>query len=165
VFARRQVETFTSCLFGKTWPLSLGLPPQQTQTAKTQLAVLNPSDDSASLSATGFAMLKQLAAKHPDALVISEMEVAALLTVKPLTLRDPPLAIASAEHEALLTKRKEPDILLSLAQAYRSARQLEKAGAVATEGLALLPAVTAGTPMPRIRKLLESEAATKRAPK
>ena len=96
-------------------------------------------------------------------MLILDTAVSDLLTIKPLTLRDPLLAVASAEREALLTKRKKPGVLLSLAQAYRSAGQLEKAHAVAFEGLALLPQVAAGTPMPRARKLLESEAETKGA--
>jgi tetratricopeptide (TPR) repeat protein len=124
---------------------------------------LNNSDDSAALSATGLATLNELAAKHPDSVLILDSEVAALLNVKPLTLRSPSLAIACAEREALMTKRKKPGVLLSVAQAYRFAGQPEKARAVANEGLALLPAVTAGTPKPRTRKLLELETETKRA--
>jgi hypothetical protein len=123
---------------------------------------LNTSADSAALSATGLATLKELAAKHPDSVLILDMEVAALLSVKPLTLRDPALAIASAEHEALLTRRKEPRVLLSVAQAYRSAGQTEKAHAAAEEGLALFPSVAAGTPIPRTSKLLDFETGPKR---
>ena len=104
---------------------------------------LNTSDDSAALSAIGLATLKEMAAKHPDSILILDDELSNLLTVKPLTLREPLLAIACAEHEALLTKRKQPRVLLSVAQAYRSAGQIEKASAAASEGLALLPAVNA----------------------
>ena len=124
---------------------------------------LNTSDDSAALSATGLATLKELSAKHPDTVLILDNEVAALLTVKPLTLRDPQLAIACAEHEALLTKRKQAGVLLSVARAYRFAGQMQQARAASNEGLALLPAVSAGVPMPRTRKLLELETETKRA--
>ena len=126
---------------------------------------LGASGDSTQLSATGLAMLKELAARHPDSVLILDTAVPDLLTVKPLTLRDPLLAVAFAEREALLTKRKKPDALLSLAQAYRSAGQLEKAHAVACEGLALLPPVASGSPMPRARKLLELEAETRHAPR
>jgi eukaryotic-like serine/threonine-protein kinase len=122
---------------------------------------LNASGDSAALSAMGLATLKELAAKHPDSILILDDELANLLTVKPLTLRDPRLAIACAEHEALLTKRKKPHVLLSVAQAYRSAGQIEQASAAAGEGLALLPAESAGTPTTRTRKLLQLEAETK----
>ena len=116
---------------------------------------LNPSEDSATLSASGLATLKELAAKNPDSILILDSEVAALLTVKPLTLRDPQLAVACAQGEVLLTKRNEPDVFLSLAQAYRSAGQFEQSRATATEGLALLLPLTAGTPASRTRKLLE----------
>jgi eukaryotic-like serine/threonine-protein kinase len=126
---------------------------------------LNTSDDSAALSAVGLATLKELAAKHPDSVLIFDMEVAALLNVMPQTLRDPAWAIACTEHEALLTKRKQPNVLLSVAQAYRSAGQIEKARTAANEGLALLPAVNAGTPMTRTRTLLQLEAEAKRTPR
>jgi tetratricopeptide (TPR) repeat protein len=125
---------------------------------------LTPSNDSAALSATGLATLRELAAKHPDSVLILDMEVAALLNVKPQTLRDPSFAIGCAEREALLTKRKQPGVLLSTAQAYRAAGQIEKASAAASEGLALLPAMNSGVAMTRTRTLLELETA-KRASK
>ncbi len=123
---------------------------------------LRTSGDSAALSAAGLATLKELAAKHPDSILILDDELANLLIVMPLTLRDPELAIASAEREALLTKRKKPGVLLSLAEAYRSAGQVEKSRSAASEGLTLLPAVNAGGAMTRTRKLLELEAEAKR---
>jgi eukaryotic-like serine/threonine-protein kinase len=123
---------------------------------------LNTSDDSAALSAAGLATLKELTAKHGDSVLIFDMEAAALLNVKPQTLRDPAWAIACTQHEALLTKRKQPSVLLSVAQAYRSAGQIEKARAAASEGLALLPNVNAGAAMTRTRKLLQLEAEAKR---
>ena len=131
----------------------------------TMLQTLNPSHDSAALSASGLATLKELAAKHPDTVLILDSEVAALLSVKPLTLRDPPLAIASAQRETFLTRRKEPDVLHSVAQAYRSAGQIDKAHAAAAEGLAQLAPVRPGTPIPRIRRLLELETETTGASK
>ncbi|HEY2467588.1 MAG TPA: protein kinase [Terracidiphilus sp.] len=117
--------------------------------------------DSAVLSAAGIATLKALAAKHPDSVLILDSEVAALLSVKPVALRDSSMAVASAEREALLTKRRRPDVLLSLAQAYRSAGLPDLARATAVEGLALLPSVSAGTPTSRTRRLLESERGTR----
>ena len=116
--------------------------------------------DSAKLSATGLATLKSLAAKHPDSALILDFEVAALLSVKPTALRDPKLAIASARQQALLTRRKQPGVLLFLAQAYHAAGQIEAARSTAGEGLALLPPVTAGAPISRTRRLLEMETET-----
>jgi tetratricopeptide (TPR) repeat protein len=118
---------------------------------------LGPSANSAELSARGLTTLKELAAKHPDTVLILDSAVGALLIVKPLTLRDPHLAIACAEHEALLIRRKEPGVLHSVAEAYRFAGQTEKARAVAAEGLALIAPAVAGAPVPRMRRLLERE--------
>jgi hypothetical protein len=116
--------------------------------------------DSAKLSATGLATLKDLTMKHPDSALVLDFEVAALLTVKPPALRDPKLAIASAQQEALLTRRRQPGVLLFLAQAYHAAGQIEAARATASEGLALPPPVTVGAPVSRTRRLLEMEAET-----
>ena len=128
-------------------------------TAETELQT---SDDAAKLAATGLVTLTGLAAKHPDSVLMLDFAVAALLTVKPATLRDPKLAIVCAEREALLTKRKQPSALLSVAQAYRSAGLNKQARTAAHEGLALLPFVSASAPIPRTRKLLELEAEAKR---
>jgi eukaryotic-like serine/threonine-protein kinase len=124
---------------------------------------LHTSDDSAALAAAGLATLKELAAAHPDSVMILDAAVAGLLTVKPNTLRDPQLAITYAEHQALLTKRKEPRVLLSVAQAYRFAGQIEKARSAAREGLAVLPPSNAKIRPPRMRQQLELEVAASRA--
>jgi eukaryotic-like serine/threonine-protein kinase len=128
-------------------------------TAETELQT---SDDAEKLAATGLVTLRGLAAKHPDSVWMLDFAVAALLTVKPATLRDPKLAIVCAEREALLTKRKQPSALLSVAQAYRSAGLNKQARTAAHEGLALLPSVSASAPIPRTRKLLELETEAKR---
>ena len=128
-------------------------------TAETELQA---SDDAEKLAATGLVTLTGLAAKHPDSVWMLDFAVAALITVKPATLRDPKLAIVCAEREALLTKRKQPSALLSVAQAYRSAGLNKQARTAAIEGLALLPLVSASAPIPRIRKLLELETEAKR---
>jgi tetratricopeptide (TPR) repeat protein len=128
-------------------------------TAETELQT---SGDAEKLAATGLVTLTGLAAKHPDSVLMLDFAVAALLTVKPATLRDPKLAIVCAEREALLTKRKQPGALLSVAQAYRSAGLNKQARTAAHEGLALLPFVSASAPIPRTRKLLELEAEAKR---
>lgn len=128
-------------------------------TAETELQT---SGDAEKLAATGLVTLTGLAAKHPDSVLMLDFAVAALLTVKPATLRDPKLAIVCAEREALLTKRKQPSALLSVAQAYRSAGLNKQARTAAHEGLALLPFVSASAPIPRTRKLLELETEAKR---
>jgi len=117
----------------------------------------NIAGDSAALSAAGISTLKALAAKHPDSVLILDSEVAALQNVKPLMLRDASMALACAQREALLTKRRMPSVLLSLVQAYRSAGLPDQARETAIEGLALLPPASVGTPTSRARKLLELE--------
>jgi tetratricopeptide (TPR) repeat protein len=119
---------------------------------------LGDANGSAALSAAGLATLKELAATHANTVLILDHEVAALLSVKPVALRDPHLAIAVAEQEALLTKRQDPGVLLSLAQAYRLVGQSERARAVVREGLAL-PAKDSSNqpPLSRIGRLLELE--------
>jgi hypothetical protein len=110
------------------------------------------------LATTGLATLKELATKHANTVLVLDQEVAGLLSVKPVALRDLHLAIMVAEHEASLTNRQEPGVLLLLAQAYRLAGQLDRARAVALEGLALL-ATNSGeqAPLTRTRRLLELE--------
>jgi tetratricopeptide (TPR) repeat protein len=122
---------------------------------------LQISADAEKLSATGLTTLKDLAAKHPDSVWMQDYEIAALLTVKPTTLRDPQVAIACAEREVFLTRRKQPSALLSLALAYHSAGEMERARGAANEGLALLPPPSAGALISRTRKLLEWEAEAK----
>jgi tetratricopeptide (TPR) repeat protein/predicted Ser/Thr protein kinase len=139
------------------WKASLADVQVRLGTAEQNLQI---PGDSGKLSATGLAMLKSLNVKHPDSTLVLDFEVAGLLTVKPTALRDPNLAIASAEQEARLTRRKQPGVLLFLAQAYHSAGQIERARVTASEGLALLPPVTAGAPIPRTRRLLEMETET-----
>jgi tetratricopeptide (TPR) repeat protein len=59
---------------------------------------------------------------------------------------------------AAFSAATETGRLVFLGQAYRSAGQIERARAAANEGLALLPALEAGAPMTRTRKLLQLEA-------
>ena len=89
-----------------------------------------------------------------DTVLTLDMEIGALLTARPVTLRDPKMAVEDAEHEASLTRRHQPSVLLCLAQAYRAAGKTEASRAAAREGLALLPA---GAPRSRTRSLLEAE--------
>ena len=125
----------------------------------TALQQLGTSGNSAALSATALSTLKMLGAKHPESVLILDAEVAGLLTAQPARLREPALAVACAEREAMLTKRKEPDVLQSLASAYRSAGQIERSITIAKEGLALLPPRSERNPASRIRRLLELETA------
>jgi NifU-like protein involved in Fe-S cluster formation len=70
--------------------------------------------------------------------------------------RQTQLGLVDAYNDIELSRRKVPSMLLTLAQAYRAAGQIEKSRATAKEGLALLP----GSVKPRLRKLLEIQAQT-----
>lgn len=116
---------------------------------------LGNAEDSAALSAEGVATLKEMALKHPDTALTLDAEIDALLTARPVALRDAKLAVSGAEREATLTRRREPGVLLSLAQAYRAAGEIDAARSAAREGMALLPPAQPATPPSRTRMLLE----------
>ena len=122
---------------------------------------LHQPGDSEALVKKGLSQLKALCAKPNVSPMILDLTVTAAILAEPPSLKDPALAISLAERGVALSHRKTAAWLLSLAQAYRTAGQLEKSHAAAQEGLALLPAHRAGTAKPRIRKLLEFEAQAK----
>jgi tetratricopeptide (TPR) repeat protein len=114
--------------------------------------MLQTPGDSESLSKRSLATLKEAASKDEAAPMILDVHV------EPASLRDPQFAVLCAEREVALSHRKDPFLLLSLAQAYHAAGQTENARAVTKEALSMLPASETGTPKPRLRKLLEIEA-------
>jgi tetratricopeptide (TPR) repeat protein len=89
--------------------------------------------------------------------MILDLVVASFLRSEPRLRKDSRFSLSCAERGVALTHRKTPAWLLSLAQVYRATGQTEQSRLTANEGLALLPAWQAGTPKPRIRKLLETE--------
>jgi eukaryotic-like serine/threonine-protein kinase len=129
--------------------------------------LLHEPGDALSLTKSGLAVLRSAvgndAGKDKDkdkdkvSPMILDLVVASFLRAEPPSLRDPQFAAACAERGVTLTHRKTPAWLLSLAEADRSVGQIEKARAVSTEGLALLPATKPGAPKSRILKLLEIE--------
>jgi tetratricopeptide (TPR) repeat protein len=80
----------------------------------------------------------------------------AFTEARPASLRDADFALHCAEQGVALTHRRSPAWLLSLAQAYRMTGDTVKAGAVANEGLALLPNPSANIGF-RLRKLMDAE--------
>jgi tetratricopeptide (TPR) repeat protein len=120
--------------------------------------VLYPANGPQPLSKKGIATLKDLARREHASPMILDMTVGALLKVEPASLKDPQFAVACAERGAALSHRLSVPRLLSLAQAYHAAGQLEKARATANQALALLPPYAPGDIKPRLRKLLEVEA-------
>jgi serine/threonine protein kinase len=111
-----------------------------------------------SQSRAGLAVLKNSAEKERASSMVLDHAVVALLNVDPESLRDPKRAVIWSERGVALTHRKVATWMLSLAQAYRADRQVERARVIAKEGLALLPSPQPGDPKSWIRKLLENEA-------
>ncbi|KAA6456649.1 hypothetical protein DYQ86_24600 [Acidobacteria bacterium AB60] len=118
------------------WRTALASIEQRLGTAEQGLG---NAPGAAALTSAALATLNTMAERHPDTAFTLDLEISALLNARPITLRDPRLAVERAEHEALLTHRHHPGLLLSLAQAYRAARRVDDARATAREGLALLP--------------------------
>jgi eukaryotic-like serine/threonine-protein kinase len=113
--------------------------------------------DSVSISRSALAGLRSAIAKNNASPMVLDLVTSAFQRVEPASLRDPQFVLACAERGVTLTHRKTPAWLLTLAEAYRSTSQVERARAAADEGLALLPAWNSGSPKSRIRKLLEIE--------
>ena len=121
-------------------------------------ATLHGAGTSQELAKAGIATMKILASKDQASPTTLELAANDILKVKPTSLSDSQFALACAERATVLTHRKTPSILLTLAQAYRAAGQLDKSRATANEGLALLPVQKPGSIKPRLRKLLEIQA-------
>ena len=120
--------------------------------------LLHEKGDWSPRSKAGLTVLRNAAGKDKASPMVLDLAVTAFLQAEPSSLRDPQFALGYAERGVTLTHRKTPAWLLSLAQAYRAAGQVQQSCATANEGLALLPAVQPGAAKSRIRKLLEREA-------
>ena len=123
-------------------------------------AALQTPGGSGEVTRKGLAALREVAEKPQAAPLVLDQAANAFLTAEPASLRDPGFAVSCAEREVAVSHRKMPFRLLTLAQAYRAAGQMEKSRAAAKEGLALLPAVPSGSAKPNVRKLLEFEVQT-----
>jgi hypothetical protein len=128
----------------------------------TARSILRSSAEAAAAARTGLASLKSLAAKDQASPTTLDMAAGDLLMVEPASLREPKTALAFAGRAVALTHGKSPSMLLTLAQAYRATGQIEKSGATARQGLALLTPIQPGSPKPHLRKLLEFQAETAR---
>jgi tetratricopeptide (TPR) repeat protein len=134
--------------------------------AQVRLAVvrsrLHTAGDSAALANAGIGTFTDLARNDQASPMILDQAARALTVVVPVSLRDPALAEACAERAVTLSHRRMPSMLLTLAQAYRAAGQIEKSRAAGKEGLALLPAPQRANAQSNLRKLLEAQAQLKR---
>jgi len=120
--------------------------------------ILHRGGDSTQLVRSGLANWRELVKKNQNSSTVLDDAAQDFLFAEPATLKDTKLAVACAERAVMLSRRKLPTKLLTLAQAYRAAGQFEKSRAAAKEGLALLPAPQPGSVKPRIRRLLEIQA-------
>ena len=126
--------------------------------SRQQLA-LRQTQGTLELATKGVAILKAVG-KDQNAHGVDLDAVANGLTmVMPTGLRDPQLAVDCAARMVEMSRHQKPGFFLTLARAYRTAGQPEKARAAAKEGFALLPAATAATVPSRIRKQLQAELA------
>jgi predicted Ser/Thr protein kinase len=126
----------------------------------TVQSVLHSSRDSEVLIKKGLATLKEAIKEDRDSPEIIDSLAKDLLIAEPVSLRDPQLAVTYAERSVTLSHRKMPARLLTLAQAYSASGNTEMSRAAASEGLALLPTPQPGSVNPRLRRLLEIQAAT-----
>ena len=124
----------------------------------TVQSILHTSGARKELAKAGIATLKDLAMKSQASPMTLNQAANALLKVEPAFLRDPEFAVLCAERSVALSRWQTPSLLLTLAQAYRAAGQIDKSRTAASEGLALLPPSQPGSVRPRLRKLLEIEA-------
>jgi tetratricopeptide (TPR) repeat protein len=109
------------------------------------------------MAARGVAILKAVAKQQAAQGFDLDAVATGLTIVSPRQFRDPKLAVECAERMVESSHHQKPGFLLTLAHAYRTAGQPEKARAAATEGLGLLPRLTPGTIPSRIRKKLQAE--------
>jgi len=116
------------------------------------------SREGAQLAVQGLAALQEFAKHKPEPAFLDDMLTTSLITVEPVNLRNPKLAVQYAEHAVALSPRR-PLYWCDLAQAYRAAgapaATRQKA---ALSGLALLAPVRPGESSSSTRKELETEA-------
>jgi len=119
-----------------------------------QERVLHHTAEAQELAVKGVALLNEVG--HRQNAQGFELDSAAtgLIIVEPVRLRDPKLAVELAERMVESSHHQKAGFLLTLANAYRAAGQVDKACLAAKEGLALLPPPTAATVASRIRKQL-----------
>ena len=138
-----------------SWNALLAYSQVRIGTIRTQLKMLGAT---AEFSRKGLAALRVLAGKDHASATVLDQTADAFLRVEPAALKDPRFAVACAEREVAMTHEKTPFRLLTLAQAFRAAGQIDKGKAAANQGLELLPPLPPGKIKPSIRKMLEAEA-------
>jgi eukaryotic-like serine/threonine-protein kinase len=122
-----------------------------------QQRALHQTQGTLELATRGVAILKAVGKQQNAHGVDLDAVATGLTIVMPARLRDPQLAVESAERIVDMSHHQKPGFLLTLARAYRAAGQPESARAAAKEGLAILPTAIPATIPSRIRKQLQAE--------
>jgi serine/threonine protein kinase len=104
-------------------------------------------------------LLRNAVADPKASPMLLDLAFQAFTHVKPESLRDNTLALRIAERGVVLTHRKAPSWLLSLAEAYQAQGRTAEAVATSKEGLALLPSDPADRNF-RLRRLFEAQIAS-----
>lgn len=120
-----------------------------------QQRALHNAGEPRELAANGVSILKAVGDNESAQGFDLDSAAQGLLMVEPEELRDPGLAVELAKRLVEMSHRQKAGFLLTLANAYRAAGQLEKGRAAAREGLALLPPATASTVPCRVRRQLQ----------
>ena len=128
--------------------------------AGTLKQTLGDRTDGVKLATDGVAALRKDASEKDATISTLDDTVTVMLKVLPVSLRDTKAMVGYAERLVTLDHRKNPGLMLELAQAYRDDGQSAKAVATAKEGLALLPPTKPGAPVVKVRKLLQIEASS-----
>ena len=124
----------------------------------TAESALHDSGDVEALAKSGLAGIRDEARSDGASPRILDLAANDFSHVEPDSLRDPQFAVLCAERAVALSRRKRPVMLLTLAQAYRAAGQVEKSRSAANEALALLAPLQPGVAKGNMRKLLEVQA-------
>jgi len=124
----------------------------------TAESILHDQGDTVALAKTGLAEIRNEARNEGASPRILDLAANDFIHVEPDSLRDPQFGVQCAERAVTLSHRKRPIMLLTLAQAYRAAGQVERSRSAANEALALLSPMQPGSVKPNIRKLLEIQA-------
>jgi tetratricopeptide (TPR) repeat protein len=136
------------------WPAKLGL--VLIDVARQQRVLKRP-EGSIKLTQKGLSLLER-AGRRPGAKAFQLQEfVTGLITAEPVRLREPALALQYAERMVEMSGHRNPEFLLTLSEAYRSAGRAAQAVSAAREALAILPRETSATVPCRVRKLLQAE--------
>jgi serine/threonine protein kinase len=138
----------------KNWKAELGADQAALGTLEQ---AKSSTTDGAHIAAEGITALRQVASSPDASLHNLDLAATQMLTVLPVTLRDPPLTVQLAERLVALTNRRRTSYLLMLAQAYRANHQNEKTKLAAQEGLALLQLLPSRTTATHDTRLLEYE--------